>query len=129
MTAYFMLLLSINIVFSFAYTISCQSCKHFIPHSRGFADLGLCGIFKGNFAQHCRNDKNLCGEKGFLHEEKEQESFSKEVLDVYEELNNRCSGEVNEKEELEQLEKDFAEIYIKIKKHNKNIKKPFYNDK
>ena len=89
--------------------------------------MGLCEIFKGNFAQHCRNDKNLCGEKGFLYEEDER--FSKEVSNIYDELNNRCSGEVNEKEELEQLEKDFAEIYEKIKKYNKNIRRPFYSGK
>jgi hypothetical protein len=127
MRAFFILLLTFNIVFSVAYTISCQSCKHFIPHSRGIPDLGLCEIFKGNFAQHCRNDKNLCGEKGFLYEEDDR--FSKEVSKIYDELNNRCSGEVNEKEELEQLEKDFAEIYEKIKKYNKNIRRPFYSGK
>jgi flagellar motility protein MotE (MotC chaperone) len=127
MRAFFILLLTFNIVFSVAYTISCQSCKHFIPHSRGIHDLGLCEIFKGNFAQHCRNDKNLCGEKGILYEEDER--FSKEVSNIYDELNNRCSGEVNEKEELEQLEKDFAEIYEKIKKYNKNIRRPFYSGK
>jgi hypothetical protein len=120
-------------VFLFSYTnsYSCQSCKNFIPHSRGIPELGLCGIFKGNFAEHCRKDQNLCGEKGYLYEEEQvtNEKFNKDFVDLYDELNNRCSGEVNEKEELEQLEKDFAEMYTRIKKHNKNMKKPFFTHK
>jgi len=121
MTPYFIIIFTINISFVIAYTNSCQSCKHLIQHSRGIPELGLCGIFKGNFAEHCRKDKNLCGEKGFLYEEEER--INEDFLDVYDELSNRCSGEVNEKEELEQLERDFAEMYAKIKKHNKNMKK------
>jgi hypothetical protein len=34
------------------------------------------------------------------------------------ELNNRCCGEVNEQYEIEQLEKDFFDLYQKIKRFN-----------
>jgi len=139
-----LIIILFNISFiTFAYFASvnpCISCKHFLPHNRGIDDLGLCIIFKGNFAQHCRNDKNLCGKTGFLYEAKNDKNINhKYILEqhnetpeldishIYDELNNRCSGEVNEKEELEQLEKDFAEMYEKIKKHNKNIRRPFYS--
>lgn len=114
--------------YSYSYN-SCQNCRYFISHSKNIDDLGLCSIFKGNFAKHCRNDENLCGEIGHLYENKLEITdniLEQDLMEMYEELNNRCSGEVNEKDELEKLEKDFTDIYIRIKKHNKNIRKPFY---
>jgi hypothetical protein len=42
-------------------------------------------------------------------------------MNEYEELNNRCCGEVNEADEIEQLEKDFFEIFQRIKRHNKKV--------
>lgn len=43
----------------------------------------------------------------------------KQLKTEYETLLNRCCGEVNETDELEQLERDFFEIYQKMKKYNK----------
>lgn len=43
----------------------------------------------------------------------------KDLKNEYETLLNRCCGEVNETDELEQLERDFFEIYQKMKKYNK----------
>jgi hypothetical protein len=87
-------------------------------------------IIVHNFAAHCRNDENLCGKNGFLYEyndedskdvsENENENNYKELN----ELNNRCCGEVNEKDEIEELERDFFEIFQRIKKYNK---KRIYN--
>jgi hypothetical protein len=68
----------LNLAFSFEK--SCSTCKFFI--SKKNPDLGLCSIFQDriynnntnrgalihNFAIHCRNNENLCGESGFLHE-------------------------------------------------------------
>ena len=45
--------------------------------------------------------------------------YIEDISDEYEELKNRCCGEVNETEEIEQLERDFFEVFQKIKKHNK----------
>jgi hypothetical protein len=113
---------------AFSYEPSCSSCKHFIPHFKNNNDLGLCKMFKttpypdtniliSNFAVHCRNNENLCGKSGNLYEP-DSEIIQKKFYDDYEELNNRCCGEVNEKYELEELEKEFFELFQKIKKHN-----------
>jgi hypothetical protein len=84
-------------------------------------------IIVHNFATHCRNDENLCGKSGFLYEakdEKEYEDSADVIENDYKELNNRCCGEVNEKDEIEELEKEFFEIFQRIKKYNK---KRIYN--
>jgi len=138
MLSYVLLLSLINIVF--AYNPSCNSCKWFVPvtSNKLSTDLGLCSMFKNscydnegnevvirNFATHCRNDENLCGKSGVLYESKnvvaeydEASVNKKQIMDDYDELNNRCCGEVNEKSEIEQLERDFFEIYQRIKKFN-----------
>jgi len=106
-----------------------------MPNNKGNGELGLCKMFKEtsyikskevtlyNFAIHCRSNENLCGRAGFLYES-DSENIKPNVIDMEElnELNNRCCGEVNEKEDIEQLERDFFEVLQKIKKHNtKNI--------
>jgi hypothetical protein len=84
-----------------------------------------------NFAIHCRNNENLCGKSGFLYEKVESESDSDnskignesavdpQLINEFEDLKNRCCGEVNESDELDQLEREFFEVFQKIKKHNK----------
>jgi hypothetical protein len=97
-------------------------------------ELGCCKMFKNfddsdkykrkkiyEFAMHCRNNENMCGKLGFLYEEKNNNlnnEVDDDLLDIYEELNNRCCGEVNEQYEIEQLERDFFELFQKIKKFN-----------
>lgn len=44
---------------------------------------------------------------------------NKDLKEEFEHLSNQCCGEVNETDELEQLERDFFEIYQKMKKYNK----------
>lgn len=112
----------------FSYEQLCSSCKHFIPHIRNNQELGLCKMFKTtphqdkniiiyDFALHCRNNENLCGKSGVLHEPYDE--ITKKIFsDDFEELNNRCCGEVNEIDEIEELERDFFELFQKIKKHN-----------
>jgi hypothetical protein len=114
----------IGIIYSFE--PSCTTCKFFIPHQSN-PDLGLCNVFKEksiddinlikNFATHCRKDENLCGKSGFLYEKKDEV-----LLDEKKEMiENLCCGEVNEKydiDELEKLEKDIVEIYQRIRLHN-----------
>jgi hypothetical protein len=74
-------------------------------------------VLIANFAVHCRNDENLCGKTGIFYEP-DYEIINKNFYNDYEELNNRCCGEVNEKYELDELEKEFFELFQKIKKHN-----------
>ena len=141
-------MLSYTILFSLftallAFEPPCSSCKYFIPNQKGSLDLGLCKMFTTkvypkegsvslpNFAVHCRNDEHLCGKYGYLHEPvsenhveiitkylKEEEKQDPKLVNEYEDLKNRCCGEVNEREELEQLERDFFDIYQKIKSYN-----------
>ena len=139
----FLLLFSfISIILAFE--PPCSSCKHFISNNKGNLDLGLCKMFtnklslKGddvalpNFARHCRNDEQLCGKFGFLYEPANNNNNNnnatettnstireEELVNEYEELKNRCCGEVNEDDELEQLERDFFEVFQKIKRHNR----------
>lgn len=116
-----------------AFEPPCSSCKYFIPHNRHIEELGLCKMFTNisynnnkssampNYAYHCRTNENLCGSQGYLFEHKDCENKKAELELQKElvELNNRCCGEVNETDEIEKLEKEFFEIFQKIKKHNK----------
>ena len=137
MLSYLLLLSYFCLAFSFE--PPCYSCKFYIPH-KTTPDLGLCRMFRdyinvnnkdslvNNLAVHCRNNENLCGNSGFLYEnnniEKQNETEYEELKKHYEELKNRCCGEVNENDELEELEREFFEVFQKIKKHNK---KRLYN--
>ena len=131
----FLLLLSFFSNF-FAYQPACSSCKHFIPHYKGYSDgisdLGRCQIFKNtittktgqyviyDYATHCRNNEHMCGINGVFYEPIDSKmDVPEEITSAVDELKNRCCGEVNEKEELEQLEKEFFELFQKIKKYNK----------
>ncbi len=119
-----------------AFEPPCSSCKFYIPNKKENLELGLCKMFTTNvspkfndieplpnFAVHCRNNENLCGKSGFLYEKAEvnndSDKVDSEMVNEYEYLKNKCCGEVNEVDELDQLERDFFEIYQKIKKHNR----------
>jgi len=129
MLPYFIALSFFTLIYAFE--PSCSSCKFYIPHNNGDTTLGLCKIFKNtpynnkdiiiyDYASHCRNNESLCGKGGLLYEQSDV-FFEKKLLDDYEDIKNRCCGEVNEKDdidELEKLEKEFFEIFQKIKKHN-----------
>jgi hypothetical protein len=137
MLSYLLILSVINMVFAFEVIPSCASCKWFIPNNKGNPDLGLCKMFRytylhngkeiiqHDFSTHCRSSENLCGKSGFLYEAisepepKLETELETDFLNDYDELSNRCCGEVNETDEIEQLEKDFFEIFQRIKKHNK----------
>jgi hypothetical protein len=128
-----------------AFEPSCSSCKFYIPSNTNNPELGFCRMFKNtcyhkgaqvllpNYAQHCRENEHLCGKTGVLYEanaditkesNKKFDQEDKDIIDDFNEINNRCCGEVNENHEIEQLEKDFFDILQRIKKHNK---KKIYN--
>jgi hypothetical protein len=126
-----------------AFDPPCSSCKFYIPNKKEHFELGLCKMFTTNvspksdriqplpnFAIHCRNNENLCGKSGFLYEKAESDIDNSKIgnedavvdpqlINEIEDLKNRCCGEVNESDELDQLEREFFEIFQKIKKHNK----------
>jgi len=119
---------------------SCSSCKWFIPSNKGGINdhYGLCKLYKNNYdingnkliiyeyAKHCRKNKDMCGQQGFLYDKKiddyeftfknyEHEELLEKILDQYDELNNRGWGEVNESEEIEEIEEDFIRLFEKVK--------------
>jgi hypothetical protein len=65
----------------YAQNKKCANCKYFIPHKNNkIVSLGLCRMFGNkvnsngnekmiyNFAEHCRDDENLCGKNASLYE-------------------------------------------------------------
>ena len=72
----FRFMLIVNFIIIYANNMKniqiCNTCKWFIPNSKGNNDLGLCKIFKetyknkdvefvqNNYAKHCRMDENYC---------------------------------------------------------------------
>lgn len=126
---------------------SCDTCKWFSPNEHRI-EYGLCTLFKekmyvadqqrliSNFAKHCRNNENLCGKEGRLHESTTLDSnikhFEKkydQLIDKYNDSVNIGHGEVTEKtdldelnnldEEIEQFTKEGLELLFKVKKFNK----------
>jgi hypothetical protein len=65
----------------------------------------------------------MCGEDGFMYDEKKngydidflEEEVLENILDEYNELNNRGCGEVNELTELEEIEDDFIRLFQRVK--------------
>lgn len=117
------------IAFINAYKPSCISCKFYISPNKNYDYPGFCKRFKNisnkdksviiyDYAIDCRSNENKCGKEGILYEQND-EFVKNNFLEDYEQLNNRCCGEVNEKDELEELEKEFFEIFQRIKKYNK----------
>lgn len=114
---------------------SCLKCKWFVPDLKSNNEFGGCKLFKNtyvknnvevviyDFAKHCRENEKLCGLNGNLFEDEVVEDANSIGL-LVEDYNNKCCGEVNEKDELEQIEKDYFEILQRIKKFNK---KRLYN--
>ena len=121
------LLLFTLMSYVFAYEPACFNCKFYIPHNTNI-NLGSCKLFKdfvnnnnkirlvNKLAINCRDNEQLCGNAGKSYEGIE---LNNQIIDEYDELQNRCCGEVNETDEIEQLEKELFDVFQKIKKHNK----------
>ena len=137
-------------------SISCTTCKWFMPNQNGIAGYGFCKMFKDtytnkeigreitiyNYANHCRKFDNLCGPKGYLYEaidtnetvknidntllketneeiETNEETETNEIKNVNEmmdEYNNSCCGEVNEKSEIEELDRNYKKLIYSLRK-------------
>jgi hypothetical protein len=94
-----------------------------------------------DFATHCRENEKLCGSSGILYEngeeiqngeEKREEEKredeedgekDKEEIQIlvkqYDELNSHFSGEVIEKNEIDEIEKELLIIFQKLKKYRR----------
>ena len=106
---------------------NCNNCKWFIPNKKIF-DNGLCkmvqhkivknkkNIILYEYAQHCRDNEELCGKEGFLYEKNKYIFNINNIINEIEEIQNRCCGEVNEINEIEELEKDIYNLLTIIKK-------------
>jgi len=127
------LLFFILLNYTYSYNPSCNSCKWFIPDKKYDNDYGLCSFYKNSYpllgsnitiyeyAIHCRDNESMCGHKGYMHEYIDAISIS-DLSKKYKELVNQCCMEINDKNNLEQLEREMFEIMEKIKKHHtKNI--------
>jgi hypothetical protein len=136
------LLALLNNVFAYNPIPICTSCKYFIPNNNGDFDYGLCKMFKNSFncdgntvemfdyASHCRKNKNLCGENGYLYESKSNDNVVKDekeisnIIEKIDELNNQCCGEVCETNELDEIERELFLLFQRLKKYKKkNLKK------
>lgn len=116
-----------------AFEPPCTSCKYYIPY-KDTTDGGLCKMFKNtaestlgnnmffhNYAIHCRTDSNLCGQSGVFYEKAADVVDGEEPIIVDQPVDlpkPTWKLYVDEEEELEQLERDFFELYQKMKKYN-----------
>jgi hypothetical protein len=121
---------------------SCNSCKWFLPNIKGsvsglnYNDYGLCKMFKNDFdcngnkvtiydfAMHCRHNEDQCGENGVFYEnyttsDIDYKNEIQKLINEYNDVSNSFSGEVNEKNDIEDIEKDLFFILQKLKKFNK----------
>jgi len=116
MLSYLLLFSIINYII--AYNPSCVYCKWLPVNNKvnnKVDDLDLCKVGICNI--HCR--------KVDLKSDLKSDSLlDMEIYDEIDALNNRCCGEVNETDDIEQLENDFVDIFQKIKKYNTHN---FYN--
>ena len=147
MLYYFLIMIMTCYVNAFEVKInkpSCSSCKWNIPDKRGVNDYSLCKMFKPlkydcqckggimyEFAEHCRNNENMCGQNAFLFEpyndiqiqeetleEEDIDTTISDLLDEYDDINNRCCGEVNETDELDDIERDLMNIINRLKNYH-----------
>ena len=99
------------------------------------------------YAKHCRDNTYMCGPEGYLYEPikysdntyeihdvdvsditkmtaVDEMKENKEIENLFDEYTNKCCGEICEKDDLIELEKDYINLIKKIKSINKkNLKK------
>ena len=113
----------------------CNNCKWFIANKNSKIADGYCRFFKEkyyvggieyemfNYAKHCRNNENQCGQEGYLYQPAE-DIVEAELIDI----NNIAEEE--KIDEVEELEQQMNCLYDKIEKLKikriKTFKKIFY---
>ena len=130
---------------------TCDKCKWFIPNKNGVYEYGFCKMFANyyytkdekfilnEYARYSRKNENQCGPPGYLFEPKNTHNFiykndllnmnniKDEINHLQEkltELEEQISGEVNEKKDLEEIEREYNSILKKIAAlRRSNIKK------
>jgi hypothetical protein len=123
MLSYILLFTVLKLVYSFEN--SCSTCKFFIP--RKTPELGLCSMFQdkvyktnscssliNNFAVHCRNNENLCGNPGFLYEPTIINKKYKYINALH------CEEFILNKQtnELVEIDKELKYVFKRMKWHN-----------
>ena len=112
----------------------CNNCKWFFLPKGKREEYGLCKFFGKNdinniinktkvfqyeFAEHCRKNPFMCGDKGYLFEEKmppianKDDAIYKLETELYE-LKNKVYGEVNEKSDLDKTEEEIKFLMKKL---------------
>jgi hypothetical protein len=98
---------------------NCINCKWFIPNQNGVPDYGSCKMtqktlqYKGkeivvnDFAKHCRENENLCGENGYLYELKD-----------YSNTNKYLFTQATEDKFKQAPEYEIKKIFARMKKYN-----------
>lgn len=124
---------------AFENMVSCKNCKWFTLPKGEKQEYGLCRFFTNQdtlnkdkpefyeFADHCRKNKNLCSEEGYFFEEylpqnslnaNIEKEFNYDKIYILEtqlnELKNKVYGEVNEKNELDEIEKNIQYVREKL---------------
>jgi predicted RNase H-like nuclease (RuvC/YqgF family) len=125
----------------YAFKPLCSQCKFFIPHKNENPEYGFCKMFTNyhytkeetivmnDYARHCRKNDQQCGPNGYLFEPKNTEiTMKKYIFNKKTEINNEISelqdklkdleeeicGEVNEKRDVERIDKERNILFKKI---------------
>ena len=95
--------------------VKCKTCKWFVNNKKGLEEEGLCKLFSkimmnkqkrivkvyNNATNYCRKRENLCGKKGKLHMDIEEENTkskeNKNTEEITEEINKEITKEIVEK--------------------------------
>jgi len=122
---------------------SCINCKWFIPNDTIVSDdekkrndYGFCKMYKYTiekpsktrdqyeYAKHCRANESMCGNAGYLYEPAiissvTRKDFSEvtQLIKEYNELENRFSGEIMEKDEIKETENEMRDLMVEIRKY------------
>lgn len=105
----------------YAQNKQCKYCKYFIPYKNNkISTLGLCRMFGTNvynivdkngsqkmiynFAQHCRDDENLCGKNATFYEENKRDS---DIIDKNKTNNVSEKMSIMMEDEMKKIIKDY----------------------
>ncbi len=91
---YSVVFIIVNIVNVIALAPNCASCGWFIKNNNGIIEDGMCKLFSTTtihgakktviheYAKHCRQNEDFCGQKGDLYEDIVKVNLQKEKLEL-----------------------------------------------
>jgi hypothetical protein len=116
----------------------CKNCRWFLKNEHVISndpakleDYGFCKVYKYKndkreiyeYAKHSRENAAQCGPEGYLYEPDITSSVTKELseisklIDEYDELDDRFSVEIMEKEEIKEVEDEMRHLVQEIQKY------------